>query len=279
MSNHLTVDEGNMLNFYIDLHNQTSNRIDHLYNVLDELRENINYLTRNSRHRNRTRHRNGTPHNISRNNLYRYAAAAPSYYMPNEILNRPIFSSVIGRATGRTSDLGGGNGNGQAWDENVPIIPTTQQLERATREITFSEVASPLNLSCPISLERFEANTVVTEILHCHHLFNTPSLQLWFAGNVCCPMCRYDIRDYTTTPPREETTASPNVTANPNITSESNTATVDLLANITDNLLTQLLNNPSNIFGGHYLDTSNYNYDLSSNSITFFAEYPRNRYP
>ena len=199
--------------------------------------------------------------------------------MPNEILNRPIYNSILGRAT---SGLGGEGGGGdgsilESFYQNVPIIPTTQQLRSATREITFSEVEYPLNLSCPISLERFEANTVVTEILHCRHLFNPASLQLWFAGNVCCPMCRYDIRNYSTIPSEAtttETTMSPATTTNVNIARESipttTSSNVDLLASFTENLLSQLFNNPTTLLGTNPI---NYNFDPSSNSITFVTEY------
>ena len=53
-----------------------------------------------------------------------------------------------------------------------------------------------MNVSCPITLERFESNTEVLQILGCNHVFNPTSLQQWFQTNVRCPICRYDIRDY-----------------------------------------------------------------------------------
>ena len=54
---------------------------------------------------------------------------------------------------------------------------------------------SPLNTSCPITLERFEDNTECTQIIGCGHLFNRDGLTQWLRGNVRCPICRYDIRN------------------------------------------------------------------------------------
>jgi hypothetical protein len=80
--------------------------------------------------------------------------------------------------------------------DNVPIYPTAEQITNGTRRLLYSNIDEPLNLSCPITLERFESNTEVLQILGCNHIFNPNSLQQWFQNNVRCPICRYDIRDY-----------------------------------------------------------------------------------
>ena len=78
----------------------------------------------------------------------------------------------------------------------VTIAPTQEQIESATRRIVFEEIDEPINICCPISLERFEEEQVVSQIRHCGHIFNTIQLQEWFTEHVICPICRYDIRDY-----------------------------------------------------------------------------------
>jgi hypothetical protein len=79
----------------------------------------------------------------------------------------------------------------------VNIIPTQIQIENATRNITYGDILDPINNSCPISLDQFTDSSNVTMIRHCRHIFNTNSLMSWFNSNCKCPVCRYDIRNYT----------------------------------------------------------------------------------
>jgi hypothetical protein len=83
------------------------------------------------------------------------------------------------------------------FQSNVPIIPTREQIINATSEIQFGDIDNPINTTCPISLETFQESDIVTQILHCGHNFNTRQLNRWFHTNVRCPMCRYDIREYS----------------------------------------------------------------------------------
>lgn len=78
--------------------------------------------------------------------------------------------------------------------EPIEIHPTPAQIEDATRIVRFGDIVSPINDSCPISLNRFEESDSVTIIRHCNHVFNTAELNNWFSGNCRCPVCRYDIR-------------------------------------------------------------------------------------
>lgn len=83
--------------------------------------------------------------------------------------------------------------------DNVPVYPSEEQITNGTRRLIFSSIDIPLNICCPITLERFENDTEVLQILGCRHIFNPTSLQRWFQNNVRCPICRYDIRDYIPT--------------------------------------------------------------------------------
>jgi len=86
-------------------------------------------------------------------------------------------------------------------EELTPVIirPTVSQINRATRLITFSDIAQPLNQTCPISLIRFTNDSQVRQIIHCGHCFDNESISTWFQSNVRCPLCRYDIRLNTNT--------------------------------------------------------------------------------
>ena len=78
----------------------------------------------------------------------------------------------------------------------VPIHPSYEQITNATDIVRFGNINSPLNTTCPITQESFNSDNLVTQILHCGHIFNTSSLDRWFEINTRCPLCRYDIRTY-----------------------------------------------------------------------------------
>jgi hypothetical protein len=86
----------------------------------------------------------------------------------------------------------------QNFFEPIQICPTPTQIELATRNVLYRDVLSPRNTSCPISLEAFNDNQVVTIIRYCGHIFNRDELTQWFRTNCKCPVCRYDIRTYET---------------------------------------------------------------------------------
>lgn len=84
----------------------------------------------------------------------------------------------------------------QTFFEPIEVYPTQSQIEIATRIVTYRDIVSPMNTSCPITLERFNDDEPVTIIRHCSHIFNTIQLNSWFRTNCKCPVCRYDIRTY-----------------------------------------------------------------------------------
>jgi len=106
--------------------------------------------------------------------------------------------------------------------DSINIIPTNQQIINATSELLYSDILNPVNTSCPISLEAFNDSSRVTIIRQCRHIFNTESLNNWFSTNCKCPICRYDIREYT-----NQTSENTNQTSeNTNQTSENTTIPV-----------------------------------------------------
>lgn len=76
----------------------------------------------------------------------------------------------------------------------VEVYPTQSQIEAATRRVRYGDIVSPLNRSCPISMDSFEDDNMVTIIRHCRHIFTSDHLNTWFGSNCRCPVCRYDIR-------------------------------------------------------------------------------------
>ena len=84
----------------------------------------------------------------------------------------------------------------QRFFDPVVIYPTVSQIETATRRVLYRDIATPINSSCPISMDTFNDNETVTIIRHCGHIFNSDELTTWFQSNCRCPVCRYDIRNF-----------------------------------------------------------------------------------
>lgn len=82
------------------------------------------------------------------------------------------------------------------FNDPVDIYPTQSQIEAATRRVRYSDISTPRNRSCPISILDFTDSDTVTIIRHCGHIFHTNELNTWFSNHCTCPVCRFDIRDY-----------------------------------------------------------------------------------
>lgn len=84
--------------------------------------------------------------------------------------------------------------------DDVAVFPTPEQVDMATITASFSSIRSPINTTCPITLEAFVDTQIVTKLLHCGHIFNMTHLNGWFRTHTKCPVCRHDIRDYSPSP-------------------------------------------------------------------------------
>jgi hypothetical protein len=87
----------------------------------------------------------------------------------------------------------------RSFNNPVVVAPSAHQIEQSTRRVRFGDIEEPINTTCPISLERFNNDQTVTQIIHCNHNFNTDEINTWFQSNVRCPVCRYDIRTNNST--------------------------------------------------------------------------------
>lgn len=196
--------------------------------------------------------------------------------------------------------------NLNSFYDNVPVYPTTEQVTNGTRRLLYSDLEEePLNLSCPITLERFESDNEVLQILGCNHIFNPTSLEQWFRSNVRCPICRYDIREYVpiTNGPRRNNfyqeeakeeeifrsyssessdstlrSPSPEPCARNSIPEPTdNTEFISNLTTVTENLLNDLFSSsfPNNQFN---FNGTTYSVDMSNNEIVFQGYvHPNNR--
>ena len=81
--------------------------------------------------------------------------------------------------------------------QDVIVHPTPLQIREATELVNYQNDGFFLNRSCPINLEEFRDGEEIRRIIHCGHCFNSSSFDRWFSRNVRCPVCRYDIREYS----------------------------------------------------------------------------------
>jgi hypothetical protein len=229
----LTPEQQRLITTYINQYNQTNVHIDVLLDMLDDIRRNIINIinTTQSRRTRINRHTRQTNSNTSfnrllnqflndrQNNYVRYDydnPISPIFYndfninnnMPNNtslydnISNifsdsvpiSQINNTTVNRNISTLESMS--NFLNNFLNTNIIVRPTPQQIESSTRIIRYGDVDNPLSESCPISLDNFNQDDMVIQILHCGHLFHQEQFNAWFESSVRCPVCRYDIRNY-----------------------------------------------------------------------------------
>jgi hypothetical protein len=210
---HLTSDQHRMLDIYTAQYRQTNDQINQLYRYLDDIRSNINmvlFSNNSNTNSNRNRNRNRLTTRENDNIFYDY----------NNPINRNIYLERLagyqnfGHRIRNTNVNANANANANTnsygtsditadisgllssfLNSNVIIRPTNQQIENASRLVSYNEIHNPNSEACPISLERFNPSDQVRQINHCGHIFLPSEFNEWFQSNVRCPVCRYDIRN------------------------------------------------------------------------------------
>jgi len=116
-----------------------------------------------------------------------------------------LFSYMLYRPTIQQQEAA----NLRRFFQNIVIRPTPEQIDAATELITYSPTMENISTCCPITLDDFQEGDVVRQIRHCRHTFNEAAIQNWFQSNVRCPVCRYDIREYTAGTGSRDATTDP----------------------------------------------------------------------
>ena len=76
----------------------------------------------------------------------------------------------------------------RAFEDPVPVVATTAQIEAATE----MEIGTEDEPNCAICQESM---AVATRLRACNHVFHHSCINTWFRTSVRCPVCRNDIRD------------------------------------------------------------------------------------
>jgi hypothetical protein len=147
-------------------------------NIIDLNREMFQSYTRLTEQYISNQQRN---YNTSRSNIPARNYTTPYYYYTFPLSLR---NNILDASANTASN----------FFDPITIYPTATQIENAVRRVEYGNITSPMNLSCPITLERFNDTNIVSVIRYCGHIFNSVALNTWFRTNCRCPVCRYDIR-------------------------------------------------------------------------------------
>lgn len=209
----LTTDQRRLINMYVEQYNQTREHIDTLLDMLDEIRGNINDIINRAplRRTRMNRHNINSNVNVNRffNRLFNDTQNYNVFYDYNNPINPSVYDTNI-RNEFYDMSFNRTNANRNNYstlndytriletflNSSVVVRPTHEQIEDASRLIRYGDIENPLNNSCPISLDEFNIDDEVRQLLPCGHIFHPSQFQEWFSQHVRCPVCRYDIRNY-----------------------------------------------------------------------------------
>jgi len=189
--NNMTQTMNNIITGYntnINIYNQNISRV---LMTLDDYRDDIraHQTYRNRRQVPRTPNNTRTNINMPRN-IRRNYGVTQSQTFTSPMRTFPHMFSLPFRNTGEN-----------IWNTNqfqdVVISPTQREIEDATETFTNTDSSNLSYTNCPITMEEFGVGDRLCRIHHCGHLFHESAIMNWFRNHVRCPMCRYDIREYT----------------------------------------------------------------------------------
>ena len=183
-----------IINILNNMYTNNNRLIDSLITTNNEIRS----MIQNIIHQNIQNNRNSRNQRTQRNNNVRQPYVTTSNSSLMDSYSSLLLNILFPDETSYTIDYIQPNQEG-LFMEPVPVYPSQEQIENATSTLLYREIENPLNQSCPISLEPFHENDPVTLIKYCGHIFKPSEIQSWFQTNARCPICRYDIRSFSST--------------------------------------------------------------------------------
>lgn len=70
---------------------------------------------------------------------------------------------------------------------------TSVEIDTCIKKCQFNEIIDPLNITCPITMDAFQPNTQVMQLIYCGHIFTESELRTWLITKRICPICRHTI--------------------------------------------------------------------------------------
>ena len=269
MSDLTPLERQRLLDIYVNQYNQTNLHITQLLDALDDIRNNINTLISYNMGRNNQTNRSSvrTNRNNRQYNLNHFNNPNSARNHRNGPFIRYDYNNPIERSTyisefmndmitGNTANIHRHENNQYITDflttflnSSVPVIASQDQIDNASRLVSFSEIQNPISNTCAISLEPFSSEDIVRQLHHCGHIFFPEPFNQWFSNNVRCPVCRHDIRSFISsntnniTPTTPTTPTSPTTSTTPNNSSTANSNISNPINNIVNQLTMDISNN------------------------------------
>jgi hypothetical protein len=161
----------------------------------------------------------------------------------------------------------------------VVVRPTNEQISNATEQFVFNSANIPTadeedntRPRCPITLENFHDGDTVTRIRRCGHTFQNAAITNWFNSNVRCPVCRYDIREWTEETPISNTDASGNnAEREPEETEVTSPAINSLINEITTGLNNAIQTYINTEYNGNEYNGAEYNHSYPDTALYTFT--------
>ena len=75
----------------------------------------------------------------------------------------------------------------------VNVAASADQIERST--ILRAATAQDETSRCSICQDTYTDGQAIRSLNHCNHEYHRGCIDVWFQGNVHCPICRWDIRE------------------------------------------------------------------------------------
>jgi hypothetical protein len=70
---------------------------------------------------------------------------------------------------------------------------TDEDIDTCIKICRFNDIRDPLNITCPITMDAFQPDTKVMQLIHCGHIFTESELRIWLVNKRICPICRHTI--------------------------------------------------------------------------------------
>ena len=174
MNNHFVLD-------YVGFVNSYQQNMNHMLHIYQSMENNFNTLIQNGAYSIPRQH-NTQPENYRERRNRRDIFHRRETNVPRpRILRRPIrmphtlfgnnINNLMNNLNAHTNTLS------DDFFLSVPIVPTSQQITRATELVSFGNTDNTIQTTCPIDLSPFQPHEEVLRILHCGHFFRPNNLQ------------------------------------------------------------------------------------------------------
>ena len=133
--------------------------------------------------------------NIRTNSTVRTFTTTPNSTLSTSFHNasRNSISNIYHLLRRDFVEIMGFNNFVETTDENNGL--TDEERDIGLFDTSYNaDVHASIDTQCPISLDDFQENESITQIVECGHIFKTQHIMTWFENRTKCPKCRCELR-------------------------------------------------------------------------------------